>query len=86
MFNQTTDPMVAQRRQEYVESGAASSFMRQVFTNMGLGLFITAAAAWFVGSQTEWVYFLFTGPMRYVTLFSPVILVFIFSSRIWKMS
>jgi FtsH-binding integral membrane protein len=87
MFRQqTVDPAVIDMRREFVESGDANSYLRQVFTTMTLGLFITAAAGWFVASSPALMSFFFGGFMRYVTLFAPLVVVMVFASRIHKMS
>jgi hypothetical protein len=76
----------ATREREFVQSGAANAFMRQVFVTMTLGLAITGMAAWWVANTPAVFNFLFGGFMAYVTIFSPLVLVFFLASRINKMS
>lgn len=74
------------RERQFVQSGAANEFMRQVFTTMTLGLAITGMVAWYVANTPALMNFLFGGFMTYVTIFSPLVLVFFLSARIHKMS
>lgn len=75
-----------QREQRFAQSGSAQVFMQQVFVTMTLGLAITGAVAWFVATTPALMNFLFGGFMAYVTIFSPLVLVFFLSSRIQRMS
>lgn len=87
MFRQQyVDPAHAVRRKEFVESGAANSYLKQVLTTMALGLFITAAAAWFVSTNQELMSFFHTGFMQIITIFAPLVVVVVFASRLHKMS
>ncbi|MEM6345824.1 MAG: Bax inhibitor-1/YccA family protein [Bacteroidota bacterium] len=86
MFQTETDPRLLARKQEFIESGDASIFMRQVFATMTIGLLLTAVSAWFVSTKPELVYFLFTGAMRWVTFLAPLGVVWFLSARINKMS
>ncbi|MEO0895708.1 MAG: Bax inhibitor-1/YccA family protein [Bacteroidota bacterium] len=66
---------------------AASEFMRNVFTNMGLALLLTGLTAWFV-YQSEQLTSIFLGNqiIFYIVLFAPLGLVWYLGSRIHKMS
>lgn len=77
-----------QRKQEFIASGLASTFMRQVYAIMAVGLFITGLTAWFVGGQLlagEWQ-FLLESPTRYIVMFAPLAFVLALSFGIEKMS
>ncbi|WNJ21034.1 Bax inhibitor-1/YccA family protein [Pontibacter sp. G13] len=74
------------REREFVESGSARLFMRQVFTNMSLGLLITALSAYFVATNQALMTFFYSGITRYVVMFAPLIFVIVLASRIHKMS
>lgn len=86
MFRTQTDPRLLVRKQEFIESGDASVFMRQVFATMAIGLFLTAVAAWFISTQENVMIFLFTGAMKWVTMLAPLGVVWYLSARINKMS
>lgn len=77
-----------QRKQEFITSGLANTFMRQVYAIMAVGLFITGLTAWFVGGQLlagEWL-FLLASPTRYIVMFAPLAFVLALSFGIEKMS
>jgi uncharacterized protein len=75
------------RERQFVESGAANAFMRQVFTTMTIGLAITGMVAWWVAHSPAVLSFFFGSTiMRMLTIFSPLILVFVLSARINRMS
>ncbi|MFK7923141.1 MAG: Bax inhibitor-1/YccA family protein [Bacteroidia bacterium] len=86
MFRTQTDPRLLARKQEFIESGDASIFMRQVFATMAIGLLLTAVAAWYISTQESVMAFLFTGAMRWVTMLAPLGVVWYLSARINKMS
>lgn len=76
------------RKQDFLSSGMASTFMRQVYAIMAVGLFITGLTAWFVGGQllnNQWL-FLLESPTRYIVMFSPLIFVLALSFGINRMS
>lgn len=81
-------------KEEYFQGSAktltndmANAFLRNVFTNMAIGLTLTGLTAWYV-SQTPALINFFLGSkiMFYVVLFAPLALVFFLSARIHKMS
>jgi len=74
------------RQRQFVESGAANAFLRQVFTTMSLGLLITGMTAWWVANTPEVMRFFFNGVMMYITIFSPLVLVLVLQARIHRMS
>ncbi|MEL6650078.1 MAG: Bax inhibitor-1/YccA family protein [Bacteroidota bacterium] len=86
MFQTEIDPRLQVRKQEFIESGDASAFMRQVFSTMAIGLLLTAVAAYFVSQSHTLMSFFFTGIMRWVTLLAPLGLVWYLSARVNRMS
>jgi len=60
--------------------------MNKVYGTMSVGLFLTAAVAWAVGSNEAMLATLFTGYVRYIVMFLPLIMVFAFSAMINRMS
>ncbi len=73
-------------QKEYVGSGAANEFLRQVYIVMGLGLLITGMTAWFFAKNIEYFSFLFQSPMIWVVMLAPLAFVIYFSARLHKMS
>lgn len=76
------------KEQQFVSSGLASTFMRQVFAIMAFGLAISGAAAWMVAGklmQGEWL-FLVQSPMIWIVTFAPLAFVLLLSFGINKMS
>lgn len=76
------------RKQDFLSSDMASTFMRQVYAIMAVGLFITGLTAWFVGGQllnNQWL-FLLELPTRYIVMFSPLVFVLALSFGINRMS
>lgn len=69
---------------EYVGSGAANEFLRQVYIVMGLGLLITGMTAWFFAENVGPA--LFQGPIKWLIFLAPLAFVFYFSARFHKMS
>lgn len=66
---------------------SANAFLRNVFTNMAVGLTLTGLTAWYV-SQTPALteFFLGSTIMFYVVMFAPLALVLLLGARIHKMS
>jgi hypothetical protein len=64
----------------------ASVFLRQVFITMALGLTITAGAAWYVAQSEALLQFFYTGAMKWIVMFAPLVFVFIMAARIHRMS
>ena len=77
-----------QRKEQFLSSGMASTFMRQVYAIMAVGLFITGLTAYFVGGQLlagQWQ-FLTESPTIYIIMFAPLAFVLALSFGIEKMS
>lgn len=74
-------------QKESLSESSASNFLRQVFSNMVLGLLITGMAAWYVGTNPELVSFIFSNTiLRWVVMLAPLALVFFMVARVRKMS
>ncbi|MFN0201247.1 MAG: Bax inhibitor-1/YccA family protein [Bacteroidia bacterium] len=83
----------AQHTQEqFIQSGAASAFMRQVYAIMAFGLAITGLTAWYCGNYAldllaiGKVPFWMVGGMRWIVMLSPLAFVLALSFGIQKMS
>lgn len=76
----------ATRERQFVQSGAANAFLRQVFTTMTLGLLITGMAAWWTANTPAALNFFYTGVMRWIVMLAPLGLVFFLASRVHRMS
>jgi len=65
----------------------ANAFLRNVFTNMAIGLALTGLTAWLVfQTPALWQFFIQNKIVFYITLFAPLALVFFLSARVHKMS
>jgi len=60
--------------------------MNKVYGTMSVGLLLTFLAAWSVGNNESLMRALFTGGTRYLVIFAPLIMVFVFSAMINKLS
>lgn len=60
--------------------------MSKVYGTMSVGMLITFAAAWAVGNNAAMMSALFTGFTRYIVMFAPLIMVFVFGAMINKLS
>jgi len=60
--------------------------MNKVYGTMSVGLLLTFAAAWAVGTNASAMQTLFTGFTRYIVMFAPLIMVFAFGAMINKLS
>lgn len=81
-------------QERFVVSGKANAFLRQVYITMALGLAITGVTSWFFGQELikalDGLYtpflFLWTGPMRWITMLSPLAVVLVMNFAINRMS
>ncbi|MCI4671675.1 MAG: Bax inhibitor-1/YccA family protein [Bacteroidia bacterium] len=65
----------------------ANAFLRNVFTNMSIGLLLTGLTAWLVASNEGLRDFFYGNQILfYVVMFAPLALVFYLSARVHKMS
>ncbi len=60
--------------------------MSKVYGTMSVGMLITFLAAWAVGNNAAMMNALFTGFVRYIVMFAPLIMVFAFGAVINKLS
>jgi FtsH-binding integral membrane protein len=60
--------------------------MNKVYGTMSVGMLLTFAAAWAVGTNAALFETLFTGITRWIVMFAPLIMVFAFSAMINKLS
>ncbi|MHA7850149.1 Bax inhibitor-1/YccA family protein [Roseovarius sp.] len=60
--------------------------MNKVYGTMSVGMLLTFAAAWAVGTNAALFETLFTGITRWIVMFAPLVMVFAFSAMINKLS
>ncbi len=60
--------------------------MNKVYGTMSVGLLVTAGVAWAVGNNAEMLSFFFTGFVRYIVMFLPLIMVFAFGALLNRIS
>jgi uncharacterized protein len=60
--------------------------MNKVYGLMSVALVITAAAAWAVGTSPAMVNAIFGSPLKWVVMFAPLIMVFVFGAMINRLS
>jgi FtsH-binding integral membrane protein len=60
--------------------------MNKVYGLMSVGMLLTAAVAWAVGTNETMVAAIFGTPLKWVVMFAPLIMVFAFSAMINRMS
>jgi FtsH-binding integral membrane protein len=60
--------------------------MNKVYGLMSVGMLLTAAVAWGVGTNEAMVAAIFGTPLKWVVMFAPLIMVFAFSAMINRMS
>lgn len=60
--------------------------MNKVYGTMSVGLLLTAAVAWAVGTNEALLQTFFTGYVRYIVMFLPLIMVFAFGAMINRIS
>jgi FtsH-binding integral membrane protein len=60
--------------------------MNKVYGLMSVGMLLTAAVAWAVGTNDAMVAAIFGTPLKWVVMFAPLIMVFAFSAMINRMS
>jgi len=60
--------------------------MNKVYGTMSVGLLLTALVAWAVGTNEAMLQTLFTGYVRYIVMFLPLIMVFAFGAMINRIS
>ncbi len=60
--------------------------MSKVYGTMSVGLLLTAAVAWAIGTNDALVMQIFATPLRWVVMFAPLILIFAFGAMVNRMS
>ena len=60
--------------------------MNKVYGLMSVAMLITAAVAWAVGTNATMLETIFTGPIRWVVMFLPLVMVFAFGALISRLS
>ncbi|MEM0978128.1 MAG: Bax inhibitor-1/YccA family protein [Pseudomonadota bacterium] len=60
--------------------------MNKVYGLMSVGMLVTAAVAWIVGNNEALLATFFTGPIRWVVMFAPLIAIFAFGAAINRLS
>ncbi|MGB0959901.1 MAG: Bax inhibitor-1/YccA family protein [Halocynthiibacter sp.] len=60
--------------------------MNKVYGTMSVGLLLTALVAWAVGNNEALLQTFFTGYVRYIVMFAPLIMVFAFGAAINRLS
>jgi FtsH-binding integral membrane protein len=60
--------------------------MNKVYGLMSVGMALTGGVAWAVGTNETMVQAIFMTPMKWVVMFAPLVLVFVFSAMINKLS
>ncbi len=60
--------------------------MNKVYGLMSVGMLLTGGVAWAVGTNDAMVQAIFMTPLKWVVMFAPLVLVFVFSAMINKLS
>ena len=60
--------------------------MNKVYSLMSIGMAVTALVAWVVGNNEALLQTFFTGPIRWVVMFAPLLAVFAFGAAINRLS
>ncbi len=60
--------------------------MNKVYGLMSVGMAVTGAVAWYVGTNEELVRQIFMTPLKWVVMFAPLVVVFAFGAMIQRMS
>ena len=82
---ETIRPNVTGVRTAEIDQGLRAH-MNKIYGTMSVGLLVTAAAAWGVGTTPALVEAIFATPLKWLVMFAPLILVFAFGAMINTMS
>ena len=82
---ETIRPQVTGVRTAEIDEGLRAH-MNKIYSTMSVGLLVTAGAAWGVGTQPALVEAIFATPLKWLVMFAPLILVFVFGAMINRMS
>ena len=63
----------------YRSAEAINSAMGRVYGHMSLAVLVSMFVSWFVGSSPELLSFFFTGLMKWIVIFSPLVAIFAFA-------
>jgi FtsH-binding integral membrane protein len=63
----------------YRSADAINSAMGRVYGHMSLAVLVSMIVSWFVGSSPELLSFFFTGVMKWIVIFSPLVAIFAFA-------
>ncbi|MEO0915573.1 MAG: Bax inhibitor-1/YccA family protein [Pseudomonadota bacterium] len=82
---ETIRPQVTGVRTAEIDEGLRAH-MNKIYGTMSVGLLVTAGAAWGVGTSPALVEAIFATPLRWLVMFAPLILVFVFGAMINRLS
>ncbi|HAV07302.1 MAG TPA: BAX inhibitor (BI)-1/YccA family protein [Rhodobacteraceae bacterium] len=85
MADYNTMRSVAGARATQIDEGLRAH-MSKVYGTMSVGMLITFAVAWAVGTNAAMLSVLFTGVLRWVVMFLPLVMVFAFGAAINRLS
>ena len=70
----------------YRSASQLNDAMIRVYNNMFLAVLVSMASSWFVSTNPALMAFLFTGMMKWIVVFSPLVVVLALSFGIEKLS
>ncbi len=82
---QTARPIGVGTRTAAIDAGLRAH-MNKVYGLMSVGMALTAAVAWAVGTNEQLLAAIFGTPLKWVVMFAPLIMVFAFSAMINRLS
>ncbi len=82
---ETIRPQVTGVRTAEIDEGLRAH-MNKIYSTMSVGLLVTAGAAWGVGTSPALVEAIFATPLKWLVMFAPLILVFVFGAMINRLS
>lgn len=88
MKNYFEQNLTESREHQFIETGKANAFLRQVYTVMALGLLITGLMAWYVGGMNDELFSLIYGNtlLRWGVMLAPLGFVIALSYGLERMS
>ena len=78
-------PVSAGARTALIDQGL-KAHMNKVYALMSIGMGVTGAVAWAVGTNEVMLQAIFGSPLKWVVMFAPLVVVFVFSAMINRMS
>lgn len=82
---QTMRGVAAGARGAAIDEGL-KAHMNKVYATMSVGMLLTGAVAWAVGTSPEMMQAVFGTPLRWVVIFAPLVMVFAFGALITRLS